>query len=130
MARLKPIAPRPVLSLEMQLFSVSKQNLKSEPEETFFRQDVDELVAAQEGAFAKAGVDVSGSPALKFLQTREKEEAGARNIKENTRRRVRAARIRARQAQDQADLLSGPFGQFIQPLGTFAAGAGRAAASA
>lgn len=91
-----------------------------------FREKADLLRGQQVGAYAKAGVELSGSPLL-FLEDqtirRQREE---RAIQTETERRVRLANLKMQQSSDAADNYSSFWTNFVSTAPSILSAAGSA----
>jgi len=103
-------------------------NYATQREEDIFLNEAAEVSASQMGAFAKAGVDFSGSAMLKFAETNERKNAELLAIRENKRRQLGFASLRRREAE--RDLKSsGGFMAALGPMGTLLGGAAKTTAA-
>ena len=104
-------------------------DISGKREEILFRRESEQLEGAQIGAFAKAGVDLSGSPLLVLAHSSKLANEEILAIRENRSKRVRAAKIRAEDAQANADLFGSAGFNFLTIGGTILGGAGSAIAA-
>ena len=82
-------------------------------EEFLFEQQLDETEAAQIGSFAKAGIDLSGSPLLRLQETARLAAIEKGAIKRDVRQRARLARLRGDAARERADDLKDPLNNIL-----------------
>lgn len=100
--------------------------LIGEREELVFKEKAEELRARQIGSYAKAGVDLSGSPLLILEQQSIRREQEIRAIRQERDRRVRLARLRQTEALGAADRLTSFENQFLSVTPTILSTAGSA----
>ena len=93
-------------------------------EEDLFKQKAKRTEAGMVAAYAKAGVDISGSPLLMkeaLIISREKELNAIRQEKE---RRIRLARLKQQSEEFVANNYRDPFNQFLSVAPTVLGAAG------
>ena len=95
-------------------------------EEGLLRDEGDTLGAAQMGAFAKAGVDFSGSALLKFEETREKVNKDVLALRETVRLKRNITLGQAQEAEGRAKRLRSFKHKFLSGGGTLLSGFGQA----
>lgn len=100
-------------------------NLSTAREESIFEDQLSELQGQQIGAFAKAGVDLSGSALNKIIQTTSKGIEELRAIQASGALNTRLASLRASSAFQTANTLSDPTVNALQAGGTILTGASR-----
>ena len=71
-----------------------------------FEDQAAEFFGKQKTSFAKAGVDISGSPLLALADTQRRAYEEGTALKEDTRMKVREAYLKAGASSDTADRLS------------------------
>ena len=96
----------------------------SQREEEIFRSEATEFEGELISSFAKAGVDLSGSPLLRALQNKERIRDEIEAIREGGRLQVSIASKRAQAADDFADSLTSFGSNFFRVGGTLLTGAG------
>lgn len=94
-------------------------------EESIYRQESEEAIGMQTTTFAKAGVDISGSPLMVLAQARSTQMDEISAIKNEGALRARLAYARGEQAQSEADVLRSAKYNLLQMGGTFLTGSGR-----
>lgn len=89
-----------------------------------FSEKAEMLRGQQVGAYAKAGVDLSGSPLLFLEQQSIRREREERAIKTETERRVRLAQMKGMQAGEAADNYSSFWTNFVSAAPSILSAAG------
>ncbi len=90
-----------------------------------FEDKAASLRGQQIGAYAKGGVDLSGSPLLFLEQQSIRREQEARAIRDETARRVRLAGLKSEQSANQADNYSSFSTNFVSTAPTLLSAAGK-----
>lgn len=96
-------------------------------EEDIFKDEADDLTGAQVSSFAKAGIELQGSPMMKLAKTQGKIDAEISAIRKERDFRTKLLRRQADDAKSRAFELSSPGRRLARGLGSIL-GAGTALA--
>lgn len=98
-------------------------------EESIYRQESEENFGNQVSSFAKAGVDISGSPLMMLAGARANNAEEVNAIRAEGAIRTRLAYMRGASAENKANTLRSTKYNLLQAGGTFLTGGGRMLAS-
>jgi hypothetical protein len=113
-------------------FQIEQANLikkASEKEADVFKARGEEFIGEQRSAFAKAGVEMSGSALLQVAQSQRKIKDELGSIREEGLRNANVALNSAAESNRRANALSDPSMQQLQTAGTLLTGFGGAASA-